>query len=134
MDVDKASVSELLDAAHTIRRGAKEDPARTFAIARRLAGARYIDEDGLLAQYWAGLRSLNVAKTVALVQKWALWTSQNPDAPDDSKHDDALAILEQEMPEGQRLSQSLDPETLGIAGGICKRMWLLDGQRSTLER
>jgi len=134
MDVEKASVSALLDAAQMIRRGGKEDPATTFAIAKRLATLRYIEEARLLAQHLASLRLLSGASAVALAQKWALWTSQNPDAPDDSKHDDALSILEQDMPEGSRLSQSKDPETLGIAGGICKRMWLADGQRSTLER
>jgi len=135
MDVNTATDQALLDAAHTIRRGAREDPAVTFAIARRLAARRYLDEARLLAQRLAAAKgSLPPHLTLELIQKWALWTSQNPDAPDDSKHDEALALLESEMPAGEQLSQSTNPETLGIAGGTCKRLWMVDGQRRTLER
>jgi predicted acylesterase/phospholipase RssA len=127
-------MQQLLEASNAIRRGAKADPSEAFAIAKRLANERYIEHARNLAQHVASQRGLASAKAIELAQKWALWTSQNPDAPDDSKHDDALAILEMHMPEGAKLSQTSDPETLGIAGGICKRKWLVDGQRQTLER
>ena len=135
MKVASATVQELLTVSNAIRRGEQADPAEAFAIARRLAEERYIEHARNLAQHiCTSGRSLAPAQAVALAQKWALWTSQNPDAPDDSKHDDALAILETAPPAGAQLSQTDDPETLGIAGGICKRRWLIDGQRQTLER
>jgi predicted acylesterase/phospholipase RssA len=134
MNVATATVQELLAVSNAIRRGAQADPNDAFAVAKRLADARYIEHARNLAQHVASRRGLGPAKAIELAQKWALWTSQNPDAPDDSKHDEALAILETELPAGAQLSQSNDPETLGIAGGICKRKWLIDGQRQTLER
>ena len=134
MDVITATVEELLRESNAIRRGAKVDAAEAFLIAKRLANERYIEHARNLAQRIRLLVNLDARKTIELTQKWALWTSQNPDGPDDSKHDDALAILESEMPEGAKLSQTSDCETLGIAGGICKRKWLIDGQRHTLER
>lgn len=134
MDIGSADTPDLLERARTYRRGAREDAREVFALAKELSKRNHKDEARLLAQVLAALRALPPGKVVELVQKWALWTSQNPDAPDDSKHDEALDILEREMPDGQRLSQTADPETLGIAGGICKRMWGVDGQRRTLER
>jgi predicted acylesterase/phospholipase RssA len=134
MNVESASVQELAEAATAIRRGEPADPGEAFAIAKRLADARRVDSARSLARTVAARVPPSSVLRVELVQKWALWTSQNPDAPDDSRHDDALAILQDEMPEGARLSQSGDPETLGIAGGICKRKWLADGQRGTLEQ
>lgn len=134
MDIASATTQNLLERARTFRRGAKEDPREVFKLAKELSKRNQKDEARLLAQRLAQLRTLPAGMTVELLQKWALWTSQNPDAPDDSKHDEALVILEQAMPDGQRLSQTADPETLGIAGGICKRMWGVDGQPATLER
>jgi len=134
MNVQSATVQELVEAAAAIRLGRQVDFGEAFAIAKRLANARHIDGACNLAQRIVSSKAFPPEAAVELVQKWALWTSQNPDAPDDSKHDEALAILEAEMPAGSRLSESVDPETLGIAGGICKRKWLTDGQRQTLER
>lgn len=134
MNVAQKSVKELLDISNDIRRGEKFEPGEAFAIAKRLAGARYYEHARRLAQRIANSDQLPAVTAIELRQKWALWTSQNPDAPDDSKHDDALEILENRLPPGARLSETDDPETLGIAGGICKRKWLTDGQRQTLEQ
>lgn len=134
MNVDQAPIEDLLKRSNDIRRGAKFESGDAFKIAKRLANARYLDHACRLAQRIATLDQLPANKAIELRQKWALWTSQNPDAPDDSKHDDALEILEKKLPPGARLSETDDPETLGIAGGICKRKWLTDGQRRTLEQ
>jgi len=134
VNVQTATLQELLAKSNAIRRGMDADPNEAFAIAKRLAEARYIEHARRLAQHVGADSRLDPARRIELPQKWALWTSQNPDAPDDSKHDDALAILEEKLPAGARLSETNDPETLGIAGGICKRKWLVDGQLQTLEQ
>jgi predicted acylesterase/phospholipase RssA len=114
---------------------AKVDPEAGFAHARVLAGAQYLDYACWLAREIArGLRPEHDL-AIELRQKWALWTSQNPDAPDDQKHDEALGILDAigGVGGGASLAETSDPETLGIAGGICKRKWNVDGQRQALE-
>jgi predicted acylesterase/phospholipase RssA len=62
------------------------------------------------------------------VQQWALCLSKDRDVPVVERHTRALALLERIDLENTRSA-----ETLGIAGGICKRWWLADGQRSHLD-
>ena len=132
------TLPQLQDEANTIRRGGQADANRVFEIAKRLANANQMDEARLLVKYLAqsltDSQDLPPAWCQLLGQKWALWTSKNPDAPDDSKHDEALSILRGPLMGSEGLSKTADPETLGIAGGIYKRMWLVDGRRQTLER
>lgn len=132
------TLPQLQDEANTIRRGGQADPDRVFEIAKRLANVNQMDEARLLAKYLAqsltDTQDLSPAWCRALGQKWAMWTSKNPDAPDDSKHDEALSILKGPLMGSEGLSKTADPETLGVAGGIYKRMWLVDGRRQTLER
>lgn len=132
------TLPQLQDEANTIRRGGQADPDRVFEIAKRLANAHQMDEARLLAKYLAqsltDTQDLSLAWCQSLGQKWAMWTSKNPDAPDDSKHDEALSILRGPLMGSEGLSKTADPETLGIAGGIYKRMWQVDGRRQTLER
>ncbi|MDJ0868396.1 MAG: patatin-like phospholipase family protein [Myxococcota bacterium] len=129
------SIERDLERANDVRRGADLDPNEAFRIAKRLARAQRLEAARRLAQHIRDDRRLEPYTAVELRQKLALWTSQNPDAPDDLKHDDALAILDsiQEIG-GPSLAATTDPETLGIAGGICKRRWRVDGRRSTLEQ
>jgi predicted acylesterase/phospholipase RssA len=134
MDMTAFSDEQLLQRTRTFRSGGQADAAEVFSAARELARRNHKDEARLVAQKLAHLGSLQAEQSVLLAQQWALWTSQNPDAPDDSKHEEALGILEGHLPPGLTLSQTTDPETLGIAGGICKRMWRVDGQLRTLER
>jgi predicted acylesterase/phospholipase RssA len=132
------TLPQLQDEANTIRRGGLADPKRVLEIAKRLANANQMDEARLLANHLAqsltDSQDLSPAWCQLLGQKWALWTSKNPDAPDDSKHDEALSILRGPLMGSEGLSKTADPETLGIAGGIYKRMWQVDGRRQTLER
>lgn len=135
-DLKTATKPELIDRAHEIRRGAKVGSAEAFKIAKKLADLQCMDAARLLAEHIHADTTLPDADRVEVRQKWALWTSKNPDAPDDSKHDDALAILDgiQAIPGHRSLALTTDPETLGIAGGICKRRWIVDGQRQSLEQ
>ena len=133
MDIDKATDEELLNISNAIRRGEKFEPGEAFEIAKELANRNYLEHARQLAQRLASSDQLQGEMVIKLPQRWAMWTSKNPDAPDDSKHDEALDILKTKMPVGQRLAETNDFETLGIAGGICKRKWLIDGQRQTLE-
>lgn len=136
MNVEQATVEQLLQRSNDIRRGAHEEPATAFGIAKRLADEQYLEHARRLAQHIADGESFEGIDAVELYQQWALWTSKNPDAPDDSKHGDALAILDdiKHLENGQSLDATTDPETLGIAGGICKRQWMIDGLVGTLDR
>lgn len=64
-----------------------------------------------------------------LQQQHALTTSRDLDLPS-TRHEDALDILDRTA----ELATTRDPETLGIAGGILKRWWDLDGNVRHLER
>ncbi len=79
-----------------------------------------------------------------LTQQRALCTYKDPDLPLLQRLDQALHILNGTegtpagpdpglLPEGI-LSQSKNPETLGLAGAICKRKWEAEGRRSDLEK
>jgi predicted acylesterase/phospholipase RssA len=65
-----------------------------------------------------------------IIQQRALCTYKDNDLPADSRLTRALEILE----ETGDLLHTTNQETLGIAGGIYKRKWEVDGQKSNLER
>jgi predicted acylesterase/phospholipase RssA len=65
-----------------------------------------------------------------LRQQHALCTSKDLDLPPEDRHDLAIEILAA----GEDLQKTTDQETLGIAGGILKRRWEVDGRREHLER
>lgn len=67
-----------------------------------------------------------------LCREHALLTSKDNELHAASRHDLALAILAQEIDLGS--DAVTDPETLGIAGGICKRRWNDLGQHDDLLR
>lgn len=135
MAATQTTVSALIERANAIRRGTKVDPDEGFALAKQLAKARHLDTARRLAQHLADGEALAGPAALELLQKLALWTSQNPDAADDSKHDEALAILDRiaRIAGGATLATTRDAETLGIAGGICKRKWLTSGEQRVLE-
>jgi len=128
-------LEKLLEKSKAIRRGEYEKPNEAFRVAKELAALQRFEQARLLAKYLVEA-DFEPDKPILLRQRWALWTSKNPDAPDDSKHDDALEILDgiEKAQGGASLATTTDPETLGIAGGICKRKWLVDGRRETLEQ
>ena len=128
--------NELLQQANDIRRGEEIKPADAFKLAKELAREQCFDAAQRLAAYLLDTDHVDAADAVELRQKLALWTSKNPDAPDDTKHDQALAILDdiKHTEGGQSLENSTDSESLGIAGGICKRKWLVTGRQAVLEQ
>jgi predicted acylesterase/phospholipase RssA len=128
--------NDLLQQANDIRRGEEIKPAEAFKLAKELAREQCFDAAQRLAAYLLDTDHVDAADAVELRQKLALWTSKNPDAPDDTKHDQALAILDdiKQTGGGQSLENSTDSESLGIAGGICKRKWLVTGRQAVLEQ
>jgi predicted acylesterase/phospholipase RssA len=62
-----------------------------------------------------------------LCQQEAELTSKDPELPSATRHDEALSLLDQ-------LLIAPTAETLGIAGGICKRKWGDLGQLADLKR
>ena len=128
--------NDLLQKANDIRRGEDVKPAEAFRIAKELAKQQHFDAAQRLASFLVETDAVEAPSAVELRQKLALWTSKNPDAPDDTKHDQALEILDgiRHCEPGAGLDRSTDPETLGIAGGICKRKWLVTGHQATLEQ
>lgn len=92
---------------------------KEFSLARRVLARARKDED-----------IHKNPKRVEIFQQSALCTYKDPNLPADSRLDRALKILEAVGD----LSQSDDPETLGIAGAIYKRKWEVNNQKSNLER
>jgi predicted acylesterase/phospholipase RssA len=133
MNPDNASIEELLRAANTIGRGGDYEVKFAFRIAKNLAKHQRLDDARRLVMY---TYTEDDSDAVLMCQRWALWTSKNPDAPDDIKHDDALEILDRirKIRGGEPLGTTTDAETLGIAGGICKRKWFALGERRALEQ
>lgn len=64
-------------------------------------------------------------------QQRALCTYKDPSLPSDTRLRDALAILETEC--GLNLATCDDPETLGLAGAVYKRLWDVTRSRAHLE-
>jgi predicted acylesterase/phospholipase RssA len=129
---EERSLDDLRRQAKLILRGQRKDPNEIFGLAKELAnGFQDVGYACRLAVHLAE-KNLPVRDPVDFRQKWAMWTSKNPDLPDDDKHDNALAILDEIQ--GAPLSKTSDIETLGIAGGICKRKWMVDGQLRPLEQ
>src|SRR5947209_11629669 len=67
---------------------------------------------------------------IKLRQQYALHLSKFSAKPAELRHAEALKVLRDDL----ELEKTKDPETLGIAGGICKRMWDDQGQRVDIDR
>ena len=130
------SNKKLLQRSHQIRGGVQIPADEGFALAKQLADSQHFDAARRLAQYLIDSNNVDPKHAVKIRQQLALWISKNPDAPDDSKHDEAIEVLDRiGKTEGSgHLAETSDPETLGIAGGILKRQWLVTGRREDLEQ
>jgi predicted acylesterase/phospholipase RssA len=93
---------------------------KDFTSARRILGRALLDSASIDDQ---PLR-------LKLRQQAAVCTYKDMDLPADTRLDRALDILTT----CESLSNSTNQETLGIAGGIYKRKFEIDGQRQQLER
>jgi predicted acylesterase/phospholipase RssA len=109
----RVTPTEAIELAKTLHR------ARRFGLARK-ALERCQDDPSL--QVDAALRR-------AFAHKLSLSTYKDPDLPEDTKFDTALAILQR----ADDLRTSTDQETLGQAGAIHKRQWERTTQARHLE-
>jgi len=81
------------------------------------------------AKQWKKASEL-VEKEPFFIQQYALCTYKSKNPSELSSLNDAFTIISQLLDDGN----TNDPETLGIAGAICKRLWLLTGDTTYLER
>jgi predicted acylesterase/phospholipase RssA len=72
----------------------------------------------------------NSKLNLELAQKQAVCTYKDPDLPADQRLNRAFEILLR----ADDLKETIDQETLGLAGAISKRLWELDSQKQHLER
>ena len=124
--------SEDVRRANQILGGQEESFEIKFELAKRLIS---VDQFGYARKLLASVirmkeRNWPLERRKVVAQKYALATYKDPDLPPDQKFDHAIAILE----EGDDLQTTTDQETLGLAGGIYKRIWEFRGQRRYLER
>lgn len=116
--------------AYGILSGAGGEPAELLALAKRLAGDKWIGvARRLLKRARKGLKRSDKVY-LQVFQKSALYTYKDPDLPADWRLDRAFEILE----EAEDLETTADPESLGLAGAIYKRKWEVDSGRHHLER
>ncbi len=108
----EAEVAEVIDLAGRLREASKFDLARRLYSTAREIGAT------------------DAAQDREIRQRLTLCTYKDPDLPTDHRLSRALEILQ----EGEDLSTTTDPETLGLAGAIYKRRWEVDAQKVNLER
>ena len=120
---------DAIERAKAFLRNGERDADEAFALVKEL---KRMQEFGYARRLLGCARKAEVAEPLAtkLRQQHALCTSKDLDLPPTARHDLAIAILEA----GEDLQTTTDQETLGIAGGILKRRWEVDGRREHLER
>lgn len=127
----RTNQSEAVMRANDILRGKEASPARILDLALTL-------KDELAFGY--ARKILWLARTkeppdektrIKLRQQLALCTYKDAELPADYRLDRAFEILEDQE---ERLQTTENQETLGLAGGIFKRKWELNGQIAHLER
>jgi predicted acylesterase/phospholipase RssA len=99
--------------------------ANEITLARRVI-AKLRKEEDLLDELPSGQKA-------DLCRQQAELTSKDPELSVNSRHDIALKILS-DMFALDSVALNGDAETLGIAGGICKRRWIDLGQYEDLQR
>jgi len=104
---------EILELSEGLRR------EKAFGYARKLLG---LARESLDPEIDAQLK-------LKLAQEHALCTYKDPDLPVRSRLDQALEILNT----ADALLETKNPETLGLAGAIFKRIWEVGGQKIHLE-
>ncbi|MBA3960603.1 MAG: patatin-like phospholipase family protein [Chthoniobacterales bacterium] len=110
----ETDIPEIESLAAALKKG------QEFGYARRLFA---------LARRHTGYKSLGAKQRLRLGQQHALCTYKDPDLPNDRFQRAFEILCEVDDP-----ASSVDQETLGLAGGIFKRIWQVEGQRQSLER
>lgn len=116
-----AGTSMAMDEVDQLWKACKADEA--FSHARRVLKRRRTGAPNIVAPP-PGYQPPSAQK---LREQAALMTSKDPDLSAAVRHDWALTMLEADL-------QTSSAETLGIAGGIWKRRWELDGNVASLEK
>lgn len=113
-----------------IVRGTATTVERVLKLERTLRGGRKFSLARKILQRLVDERLINGhPERLKVVQKLALCTYKDMDLPADEKLQDALEILR----ERADLTATTDPESLGLAGAIYKRLWELTAQQRDLE-
>jgi predicted acylesterase/phospholipase RssA len=112
------------EAADGVWRACKTDEA--FSHARRVLQRRFKGDKFILPPTLEYKKTPDAPSDDTLREQLALMTSKDPDLSANQRHDWALTIL-------KAVPQTSSGETLGIAGGIYKRRWEVDGKASSLE-
>jgi len=131
---EPASLPTSLDAlqalAMQILQGMAATPAQMLRYAKALKAKRdFTTARRLLARARTLLSHEPPALRLELLQQHALCTSKDPNLPVDQRLNRALEILQKDGD----LDGTTNQETLGIAGGIHKRRFEIDGRRQHLE-
>src|SRR2546428_3456637 len=123
LEIDMARALDVLS-------GAAAEPKEMLALAKRLHG----DNATGIARRLLKIASADLKRSDALYisihQKSTLFTYKDPDLPVEWRLDRAFEILER----SEDLAKTREPESLGLAGAICKRKWEVDVSRNHLER
>ncbi len=120
-----AGAAVLFQSANKLWRQLKAE--NEISLARSVL-ARLRSGEGLLDQIPSDRKT-----KAKLCQQHAELTSKDPELSTSMRHDMALAILGDQF-DLDDPSMDGDGETLGIAGGICKRCWMDLGQYGDLRR
>jgi predicted acylesterase/phospholipase RssA len=105
------------------------DASELYGLAMQLKGKDIFNYARQLLAYARRARTEDSERVTKLRQQHALCTYKDPDLPVLRRLDRGLEILT----EGESLHESVDGETLSIAGAIYKRKWEVEGDTSLLE-
>ncbi|HYJ14262.1 MAG TPA: tetratricopeptide repeat-containing protein, partial [Candidatus Limnocylindria bacterium] len=118
-----AGAAQRFEVLNKLRKQLKSE--NEITLARRMI-AKLRKEEALLDE-------LPLSQKADLCRQQAELTSKDPELSVNSRHDIALKILG-DMFALDSVALNGDAETLGIAGGICKRRWIDLGQYEDLQR
>ncbi len=118
-----AGAAQRFEVLNKLRKQLKSE--NEITLARRVI-AKLRKEEALLDE-------LPLSQKADLCRQQAELTSKDPELSVNSRHDIALKILG-DMFALDSVALNGDAETLGIAGGICKRRWIDLGQYEDLRR
>lgn len=119
---------DLQQARHILEMQEAE-PQEALALAKRLKNAGHFGYAWKVLARTSRETGVGEKLRLKLVQQQVLCTYQDTDLPADERFDSALELLEKEAD----LRNTLNQETLGLAGAIHKRKWQLNGRKEHLE-
>ena len=141
-------MSQLIDEAKKLLRGADAPPQAFFDLAKKLKNKQHFDYARRLLALASKMKLKDPALELKIVQQYASCTEKDPDLPIDRRFREAKEIIADVLEEAkifakrpleERAAQPAGAikqrqETFGIAGAIEKRWWQADGQPLHLVR